>query len=324
MEGLVASSWLSIVGADYGVGLGQVTGSIVLDGGPSGGPAEVTDSDIDNLLTQLILDGGVPAPSANTVYVLAYPESTVISDNLGTSCQNFTAYHGRFLLGTTWVPYCVIPTCGAYPGSVITVEDMVDVALSHEFIEAATDPVSTTTTAGYHILDPDNPWTYSGGEVADLCDTSPPYHAPDAGFIAQRVWSNSAAELGTESPCVPAPAGETYFNVGIEPHVTVVLDAGFSKAQTVTFALTGWSTAPMGDWSVYANQTSGTIEINPLLNGISYAIINLNNGRTATLVITVPAGTPSGSYAGVAVISGTTTNQVDYFGSFAMAAVRVQ
>ncbi len=324
MGELVQSSWLSTVGADYGVGLGAVTGAVVLDGGPSGGPAAISDSEIVSLLTHLILDGGVPALTENTVYVLAFPENTVVSDDLGTSCVNFGGYHNRFMLGDTWVPYSVIPTCGSYPGSEITVEDMVGLALSHEFIEAATDPVRTTTVAGYHFLDPNDPWTYSGGEVADLCVQAPLYFAPDGGFVAQTVWSNSAAALGTGSPCVPASAGETYYNVDVEPQTMVVLDAG-SKAQTATYTITGWSTAPTADWIVYPSPIAGTIDpnqLNPLVNG-TYQI-NLNNGQTATLTLTVPGGTPSGGYAAVAIFSATTPNQVDYFGSFAMAAVRVQ
>jgi hypothetical protein len=225
-----------------------------------------------------------------------------------------------------WVPYCVVPTCGAYPGSVLTTEDVLDEFLSHEVIEAATDPVRTPTVAGYHLLDPNNPWTYIGGEVADLCTQSAPYRAADGGLVAQRIWSNSAASLGTGSPCIPAPAGETYFNVGIEPHTTVVLDAGSSTARTVTYTLTGWSTAPRTDWSVFGSLVSGNLsptQVVPLLNGSTYPI-SLNNGQTATLTFTVPGGTPSGSHAAVAVYSATSTNQVDYFGSFSMAAVRVQ
>ena len=196
MGELVQSSWLSIVGADYGVGLRAVTGSVVLDGGPNGGPATITDSEIETLLAQLILDGGVPALTANTVYVVAFPETTAISDNLGTSCQEFGAYHDRFLLNGTWVPYCVIPTCGATPGSVLTAEDVIEEALSHEFIEAATDPVRTTAIAGYHLLDLDDPWTYSGGEVADLCvESRHPTSLPDGG----------ARRASSSGPTAPRP-----------------------------------------------------------------------------------------------------------------------
>jgi hypothetical protein len=324
MGGLVQSSWLSIVGADYGVGLGDLAGSIVLDGGP----ATITDSEIETLLAQLIQDGGVPMPDSNTVYVTAFPQSTVISRSTGgTSCVDFGGYHARFMLNGMWVPYCVIATCAPYPGSVLTVEDQLDRALSHEFIEAATDPVRTSTIAGYHILDPNDPWTYSAGEVADLCELSPLYQAPDGGFVAQRVWSNSAAALGTVSPCVPAPAGDVYFNVGIEPHTNVIVDAG-SKAQTVSFALTGWSTAARADWGVYAYELAGTINptiLDPRINGgPGLDPINLNNGQTATLTVVIPADTPSGGYAAIAVTSYDTTFPNDVFGSFSIALVQVQ
>jgi hypothetical protein len=89
---LVQSSWLAAVGADYGVGLGAVVGSAVIDGGPS----TITDPEIAELLNGLILDGGVPAPTADTVYVVTFPMSTSIVVDGTTSCHGIGGYHAYF------------------------------------------------------------------------------------------------------------------------------------------------------------------------------------------------------------------------------------
>jgi hypothetical protein len=323
---LVESSWLTAVGADYGVGPGQVTGSLILDGGPNGGPVSVTDLDITLLLTALIYDGGVPAPTPNSIYIVVFPESTVITSNGGTSCYSFGGYHSYFMLDAGAVVYGAIPTCQSPVGSVTTSEGLLAEALSHEFIEAATDPTPAPPLAGYAFIDFANPYTYTYGEVGDLCAYTPLYQTTDGGFTAQRIWSNSAAHLGTSSPCIPAPADEIYFAVSVDPDATVVVDAG-AEDQTLAFTVTGWSTAAMPDWAAWAQPAPvgdiNPVLLNPLLNGSNYPM-NINNGQTATLTITVPGGTPSGSYAGIILYSYVTPNQIDYFGSYAAAAVYVQ
>ena len=94
----------------------------------------------------------------------------------------------------------------------------------------------------------------------------------------------------------------------------------------MTYTLTGFSPRPR--WRTGRSPPSpiaGTIDpnaLNPLVDG-AYAV-TLDNGKTASLSLRLPGGTPSGSYAAVAIFSYASTNQVDYFGSYAMAAVRVQ
>jgi hypothetical protein len=323
---LVGSSWLATVGQDYGVGLGQIVGGTVLDGGPYGGPVAVTDSDVANLLTTLIVDGGIPVPTPDTIYFVTYPESTTISAPWGSSCSQFGGYHNYFVLdGGTAVVFSVLPTCSAAPGSLRTTEDLLDEAFSHELIEAATDPTPALPKTGYAIIDVHDPWTYSFGEVGDLCFVAPPYQSPDFTLTATRVWSNTAAKTGTGSPCIPAMPDEVYFNVSVDSSATVIVDAG-SQDQTVTFNLTGWSTAPMADWQLFAVPNGdGTFYPSVLVNG-NYYPININNGAVATLTVTIPGGTGSGNFAGVALYSYVSSgaSQVDFFGSFAMAAVYVQ
>jgi hypothetical protein len=323
-QALVQSDWLMAVGADYGVGLGQVTASLVFDGGA---PTNVTDTDVTVLISALIADGGVPAPTANSIYVVYYPESTTITSNGGASCYSFGGYHSFFSLDGGYVVYAVIPTCAGVPGSVNTTEDTIDEAFSHEFIEAATDPVQLPTSAGYVLSDYTSAWTYTYGEIGDLCTYTTLYVAPDGGFTAQRIWSNSAASLGTASPCIPAPANEAYFNVSVDPDTTVVVDGGSSVDQTISFTLTGWSTAAVDDWAVWAVPSPiGSINpafLNPLIAGSNYPH-SINNGQQLTLTVTIPAGTKGGNFAGIVLYSYVSPNQIDFFGSYSAAAVYVQ
>src|SRR5262249_4541697 len=154
-------------------------------------------------------------------------------------------------------------------------------------------------TAGYVIRDFSNPWSYNFSELADLCVWAYPYTTSDGGFAATHVWSNTAAQADNGSPCIPTSTSDVYFNVSVDPHNTFFIDAGISD-QTITFNVTGWSTASMSDWYVWAQPTAfATIapgDLNPLLGGSNFPI-PFNNGNTTTLTVTVPGGTPHGSYA---------------------------
>ncbi len=313
---LVGSDWLSTVGADYGVGLGQLLSSIVLDGGASGGPTTVTDAQIVSLLTTLVGDGSVPTPTQDTIYVVAYAQTTTVCVSSFCGCGYFGGYHRSFLLTDgKRVVYCVIATCPT-PGE--NTDQDVHNTISHELIEAATDEVFE---AGYAIIDPQNPWSYAyggGPEVADVCQLAPPYQDPDGGLTATRVWSNTSARAGSSPPCVPSVAGETYYSVSVNPATTVVVDGGVPYDQTVTFTLTGWSTASMPDWRVWL---AATPSINPRLNG-GPDPISINNGGVATLTVTIPAGTASGSFASIELDS--YLNDASVYGNAAMAAVYVR
>ena len=83
--------------------------------------------------------------------------------------------------------------------------------------------------------------------------------------------------------------------------------------------VTGWATAPTSDWGIYAYAARSDIDpnqVNPLLNG-SVNPLNMNNGQTVTLTLTIPAWAPSGSYTSVAVYSYPLPQQADFFGTIA-------
>ena len=97
--------------------------------------------------------------------------------------------------------------------------DVLTLALSHELVEAVTDPFVNSNPA-YTGIDPDHIlWAIaiSGAEVADLCENEQPVSLvpADIGYPVQRIWSNVGAKAGT-GPCVPVPPGEIFFQAVAE------------------------------------------------------------------------------------------------------------
>jgi hypothetical protein len=203
------------------------------------------------------------------------------------------------------VPYAVIPSCSS--GSIIEGASDLEASASHEFIEAATDPFPYTNLA-YGLTDPTDPWVYTAGEVADLCEGQT---TEEAGFTAQRVWSNSAAtaangrdaSVATTSPCVPA-ASEPFYDVSPAPARTQSIAAGGS----ITYTLTGFSTASVPPWAI--SSFPGPSSFTPK---IALATSMINNGQTTTMTVSVPAGTPSQAYAAIFVTSSRSLTDFTYW-----------
>lgn len=292
---IAGSSWLAQVGHDYGVGAGTHAAHVVLQ---TTAPTSPTDLDTQALIEQKIGDGTLPwadagsGAAAGYVYVLFYPKGTTAGSFLGgpDTCadlgggQFIGGYHWETQSGAYHVPYAVIPTCSDATG-VEGASDL-EASASHEIIEASTDPFPYTSTA-YALVDPKDPWTYTDGEVGDLCEGQT---VQQGGFTVQRVWSNAAAAAGT-APCIPAPAGG-FYDVSPSPDTTQMVAAGAS----VTFTLTGFSTAPLPPWSLQAFAEPGAFA--PTLQ---LSASTIDNGQTATLKVGVPSTAPSQSTATVIV-----------------------
>jgi len=246
-----ASPYWATIGKDYSVGAATSGGHAHNASTP---PGMLTDQDIQNLvLTNTTpgsaldagtgeggTDGGTeagtddggtlsawPAPTPNTIYAFFLPPGTsllISAFGSGTpmdACsQGVGGYHGSVkspVLGGD-VAYAVVPSCHFGGGSVV---DETTSAMSHELIEAATDPFSSDKNVqniGWYSFDQNHfDWMYFNefqGEIGDTCefyyeaffknDSSFPYYL-------QRMWSNSSIAAG-HHPCVPTPPGP-YFNV---------------------------------------------------------------------------------------------------------------
>jgi hypothetical protein len=202
-----SSFWLPAV-SEYGVGAISTATPITL---AEQAPATIDDADIQTWLASKIDDATLPAPDANTIYALYYPDGTTVTlGSNGTSCQDFGAYHDNITYKTGDVAYAVMPRCSDFG----TVLDSTTAAASHEFIEAATDPYPQTQAAFAQVDDNHALWEFvlGGGEVGDMCaQFQASYVTPaDLGFLVQRSWSNAAAKVGHD-PCQPADKS-AYFN----------------------------------------------------------------------------------------------------------------
>jgi hypothetical protein len=293
---VATSDWLATVGADYGVGKGVHLKKVVLT---ELAPSAVTSDEIETLLGSKITDGTLPDPATdrNLLYVIYYPPTTSITllqngQAAGVSCQDFGGFHYEGRPTGVRFPYAVLPACDNSSSGLTTLQS-IEVGASHEIIEAATDPYPATAP-GFQFTDYSSAWVILGGEVGDLCFTD---DIAEGNFLAQRVWSNSAAAKGT-SPCIPFAADVPYFNSAVSPDGFQAVAAGSSAV----FQISGFSTAPTAPWMLSAFPFRGNFRPD-----ITLSQSELSNGQTATLTVAVPLGTPANSFIEILVTSGNQT-----------------
>ncbi len=181
--------WLSEYNTpSISIGRGSYLGAYQ-DSAPA--PAKIEDADIQTELTKLISSGAVPAPGANTLYMVYFPPGMSIDMSGSGSCQVFCAYHSSFVNGSTEINYGVIPDqggacaggCGGDP-SQFNNETSVS---SHEMIEAVTNPAVGLAT-GNTPAAPLGWYDAANGEIGDICNAE---QAQVSGYTVQRLWSNS-------------------------------------------------------------------------------------------------------------------------------------
>lgn len=111
--------------------------------------------------------------------------------------------------------FAIIPTCSLSIGTLTE-------PMSHEWVEAATDPDPVAMSNGVFVasggpnsaffgVDGDHlVWTLpGGGEAGDLCENGGAaidIQPADIGFTVQRTWSDNSAKA-SHDPCVPTVSG---------------------------------------------------------------------------------------------------------------------
>jgi hypothetical protein len=219
---LAASSYWATTTSEYGVGALTIGGTIDLTEAP---PTTISSDDLQTWVKNALESGKLGTPDPEGIYTIFFPKSTTITQpnpvsNLlpaAQSCQAFDGYHDDTTVpgdggpGTVYA-YAVIPTCGGI--------DSITATVSHEWVEASTDPRVTsagpfTLTGGpeaaFYLPDQDHlVWALlGGGEAGDLCEPegAGAFIAPsDIGHQVQRTWSNTAA-AASHDPCVPEITG---------------------------------------------------------------------------------------------------------------------
>ncbi len=258
-------------------------------------------------------DAGAPFPAAdgNTIYTIFYPPEVTVTLQGSLSCQGFDGYHGDFALpDKTYVTYAVITRCPPQaPG--LSEIDSVAATTSHEFIEAATDPLAQDNPA-WSTVDPDHmSWEYvgGGGEIGDMCAAYPDAFYKPAGlpYLVQRVWSNKQAALGHD-PCEPDGA-KPYFATAPVLNDTLMVDdpmagkfttkgAKIAVGKSGTIELELFSDAPTsGPWTVTPIDVFNMYYGTPPVLSFSFAggVSTGQNGDKLQLTIKVlPAAATAG------------------------------
>ena len=282
---------------------------------------------INQQISAAVAASAIPAPGPSSLYVFYFPSTTsIVSDgagmNGGTSCSSFSGYHSNMTYtdGTTPIVYAIIPDCaGSRPTRELS---SMTTAASHEIAEATTDPHVNTEPTWYldqpiGITDAaisvpqfrNDPWatTFTYGEVGDNCerlpartwtlDAGPP--GGDAGYIVQRIWSMSAAAAG-HNPCVPVPAGETYYNASTDKAIYVA-----NVGDTFTVDVTAFSEVARPSWRLDALDYTPTQMTDSSGNAKQYlklefvggvtgsdgvsSLLCVNNGSTGQVKVTLLA-----------------------------------
>ena len=256
------SSWWKTTTEEYGVGDISIAPAVVLT---ESAPTNTTSDQIEAWLADK-LDGThpeFPAVDVNNIYLIMYPETTIISQpDFGTSCQNYGGYHFETKTKTgKEIVYSVIPRCtnfASFKGI-----DAVTTTISHELVEAATDPLAVTDPAYSRVNAEHVIWNVVPlGEVGDMCTYEPQnYPRLVANLPVTKIWSNKSAAAGHD-PCVPLIPGDVYFNsapvfpdkVTANIYGTKIPTKGVQvpNGQSKTIDVQLFSDAPTDDWTIQA------------------------------------------------------------------------
>ena len=292
---VTSSAWWNDVRAGYcGDGPNQCLGdgpqgaSVMLTTSPA---STYTDSDtggpssLQAWMATEFANGTFPPPGSDDIYLLYFPVgggttplTTVTLDGMGSCIEGgFDGYHNYLTVNHQPVAYAVIMECAPLPPLFPSVPPIdllqnTTITTSHEVFEASSDPIPPSGFALDldYLTNVNNLNNYGwndivGTEAADLC-VDPlgleQDETTDGPYTVQRIWSNARAAAGID-PCVPAPAGEAYFNAAPKTAFFVV-DVGGS----VTFEVDAFSSGPISDWTLIAQDWT---EPNPVYLQLSIA-----------------------------------------------------
>jgi hypothetical protein len=300
-DAVTTTAWWDAVASEYGVGHGSGGGHVVLPMTAASGYTDSVhggDSSVRQLIQAAVSDGTLPAPDAQTLYVLYFPAGTILRLDGISACAppGTTGWHDTVSVtvgdagASVDVAYAVLPRCASDPGAMTQ-------AASHEIVESATDP-SPENAPAIQMTDP--AWLAFGPEVADVCvATDTNLSTTDSGYVLQRSWSNASAR-GGHDPCVPRPAGSVYFNMapamGAEE---LTLGVG----ETATFALYALADGDAGSWQLQALATNGSTSV-----ALSLDRTTVQAGETALLTVTLQSQPTLGPTELYGVVSQTTSD----------------
>ncbi len=268
---LATGGYLAAAPSQYGVNNGTSVAAHLTVAPPTG--TNGNNQAFPNFFQSLFSSNAIPANTPTSIYVLLLPASWA---DLSTFCTHQGGYHTAYQDPSQGlVYYAIVPPCPN--GGQVSELESTEIAISHEVVEAATDPYGQN---GYQISDPNDPWFYLGGELGDLCASNTEYTYTDGTNYAQLIWSNQSV-ASNQIPCQPWPGTSIYYS--LTGPTTMV--AGRPGSQ-VPITLTGWASSnTSSQW--YLNAQDGDFQIdfrtNPVLSAQS-----ITQGGTVTVTLTIP------------------------------------
>jgi hypothetical protein len=279
--------YLPLVAEQYGVGNGTVQFVSLTDEPPTS--LSILDNPFPAYLdNHFSSDPNMPPYAPNNLYVLMLPADWA---DASLFCEFSAGFHMYYSSNAGNTPlYAVIANCNSEPVTSI------EAVISHEIVEAATDPFTT----GWVFGSPTEPWFYLSGELADMCESNSIVYSSGP-FIGQLIWSNEAAADGG-IPCQPWPASRTYLSILAPTDMASAPPGG-----EVEIPLLGWASGPFGSFELQTQDLQltpydgGFLEnflTNPRLSSQT-----ISNGTTVTLTLSVPSTAKSGQSGAVWVIA---------------------
>lgn len=258
-DSITSTAWWTAVTSEYGVGPGSAGAHVILPVAAGSGYTDSVrggDSSVRQLLQSAVANGTLPPPDAQTLYLLYFPEGTILRLDGISACSppGSTGWHDTVSVSLPDggapmdVAYAVLPRCAS-------ALDAMTLAASHEIVEAATDP-SPENAPAVQMTAP--AWLAFGPEVADVCVAVDTNLSTSVGpYVVQRSWSNASARAGHD-PCVPTPAGTPYFNLAPAAGTE---ELGLAVGESASFAVYALSDDDAGAWRVQPVVTNGSSSI---------------------------------------------------------------
>jgi hypothetical protein len=195
------------------IGRGAYAGKVTITPSAANNGHIISDANIQSELARQLAAGHLPAPDANTLYMLHFPQGKIITSQGLSSCVNFCGYHGTMLSGSTEVYYAVLPDMspgslcnGRCGGAASPFANQCSVA-SHEIIEAITDPEVGLAT----VLGPPLGWyDAANGEIGDICNANETtFLGADGNTYTVQAGFSDAANACIASRTIVAPVANS-------------------------------------------------------------------------------------------------------------------
>jgi hypothetical protein len=292
-DAAVASAWFKSVTAEYGVV--APSGSVHLTGAPFPAGTMPLDADAVSTYVQQTLAAATnaPSPDGKTLYLVYLPPGVDLVDNVMCNGPAAAGYHHKYLSGGDG--FAVIQRC---QGGFETAIEQLTIVGSHEIAEAATD-----TGLGWRMAIPaatvpvwmSDPWLeYEDSRITEDGDLCIDTRILEGSYYYQRAFSNAAAAAGGD-PCVPSLPMPYYGATTAKPWYSG------TAGSTLNIVVTGWSTAPASDWIVRAKVQDTSVAGAAWTAAAGGA--TLNNGKGASLTVTIPADAQSGAWASIYLLA---------------------